>query len=107
MARGPSKEKLAKLALKLVQQDLKRIQAFKVPVDRRDAKGELVKDSRGHVIVDFVDPPPGMFALTLTRYVSALMNVKRTTDKLEDETRKLLKKLTTKQLEELAGVKKG
>lgn len=93
MARGPSKEKLAKLALKLIEKDLKRIAAFRLEADAGGGKKTMI------------DPPPGYFALTLTRYFSALMNLKRATDKLEDAQREALKKLPTKQLKELAGMK--
>ncbi len=83
--------KLTKLTLKLIQKDLRRIANFKV------------EDTHGFKH----EPPPGMFAPILARYFQALNQHRRVTDKLEDEQREALKKLSIKELKKRAGVAEG
>ena len=73
-------KKLSKLTLKLIQRDLKRISGM----------------------ID--NGPPGMYALTLTRYFAAIMGKEKSQEKFEDEIRRKLKSMSEKQLRELAGV---
>ena len=95
MPRAPRTKKLERLALRLIERDLKRIAAFKIVIEE---KGKPRREE---------EPPPGAFAIPLTRYFSALMNHKRLTERLDDDERERLKKLTTKELERLAGLQEG
>lgn len=81
--KDPTK-RLSRLTFKLIANDLRRI-------------AEHQKDPKKRLI-------PGYYAVILSRYFTVLMNHKRTTEKLEDEQRRALKKLSMKELKRLAGV---
>lgn len=74
----------------LIEKDLVQIKAFKL-----HGKG------------GWKPAPPGYFSKELARYANVLMNIKRTTEKLEDQQRAWLKSLTTKELRELANAKEA
>lgn len=73
----PPVEKLARLTLKLIERDLKRIAGM------------------------IADKPPGEYDLVLTRYFTAIMGQKKLSDKIDDEIRKKLKGKSQRELEEL------